>query len=100
MLSEEGRIVMVKKEITALALRQRFGEVMDEVRYRKEPYIVTRNGRPLIVLLDVGAYQALEEKRQEEAFIEEYADERVVEFLKEDQVDAWTARSARKLLGE
>ena len=90
---------MAKKEITALALRQRFGEVMDEVRYRKEPYIVTRNGRPLIVLLDVGAYQALEEKRQEEAFIEEYTDERVAELLKEDQVDAQTARSVRKLLG-
>ena len=90
---------MAKKEITALALRQRFGEVMDEVRYRKEPYIVTRNGRPLIVLLDVGAYQALEEKRQEEAFIEEYTDERVTELLKEDRVDAQTARSARKLLG-
>ena len=90
---------MAKKEITALALRQRFGEIMDEVRYRKEPYIVTRNGRPLIVLLDVGAYQALEEKRQEEAFIEEYTDERMTELLKEDRVDAQTARSARKLLG-
>ena len=71
---------------------------LDEDGY-KEPYIVTRNGRPLIVLLDVGAYQALEEKRQEEAFIEEYTDERVAEFLKEDQLDAQTARSARKLLG-
>ena len=89
---------MATKEITALALRQRFGEVMDAVRYRKEPYIVTRNGRPLIVLLDVEAYQALEEKRQEEAFIEDYTDERAEEFLKEDRVDAQTARSARKLL--
>lgn len=89
----------IKKEITALALRQHFGEVMDAVRYRKEPCIVTRNGRPLIVLLDIGAYQALEDKRQEEAFIEEYSDERVAEFLKEDQVNAQTVRSARKLLG-
>ena len=89
---------MVKKEITALALRQRFGEVMDEVRYRKEPYVVTRNGRPLIVLLDVEAYRALEAKQLEEAFIEEYVDERIAEFLKEDQVDAQTARSIRTLL--
>ncbi len=89
----------VKKEITALALRQRFGEVMDEVRYRKEPYIVTRNGRPLIVLLDVDAYRALEEKRQEEAFIEEYTEERVTEFQKEDRLDSQTAKAARKLLG-
>ena len=89
---------MAKKEITALALRQRFGEVMDEVRYRKEPYIVTRNGRPLIVLLDIEVFRALEAKQQEEAFIEEYTDERIAEFLKEDQVDAQTARSVRKLL--
>ena len=89
---------MAKKEITALALRQRFGEVMDEVRYRKEPYIVTRNGRPLIVLLDVEAFRALEAKQQEEAFIEEYTDERIAEFLKEDQVDVQTARGVRKLL--
>ena len=88
-----------KKEITALALRQHFGEVMDEVRYRKEPYIVTRNGRPLIVLLDVQAYQALEAKQQEDAFIEEYTDERMAEFLKDDQLDAKAAKSARKLLG-
>lgn len=90
---------MANKEITALALRQHFGQVMDEVRYRKEPCIVTRNGRPLIVLLDVEAYRALEEKRQEEAFIEEYTDERLAEFLKEDQVDTKTAKRARKLLG-
>jgi len=90
---------MAKKEITALTLRQRFGEVIDAVRYRKEPYIVTRNGRPLIVLLDVEAYRALEEKRQDEAFIEEYTDERVAEFLREDRLDTRTARSVRKFLG-
>jgi prevent-host-death family protein len=86
------------KEITALVLRQRFGEVMDAVRYRKEPYIVTRNGRPLIVLLDVEAYRAAEAQRKEEAFIEEYTDERVTEFLQEDRVDARIARRVRKLL--
>ena len=90
---------MANKEITALALRQRFGEVMDEVRYRKEPYIVTRHGRPLIVLLDVEAYRALEARGKEEAFIEGYTDERAAEFLKEDQVDAQTAKAVHKLLG-
>jgi len=87
------------KEITALTLRQRFGEVMDEVRYRKQPYIVTRNGRPLIVLLDVEAYRAIETHQKEEAFLEEYTDERVAEFLKEDRVDAQTAAATRKRLG-
>ena len=86
------------KEISALGLRQHFGEVMDEVRYRKEPYIVTRHGRPLIVLLGVEAYRAVEARQHEEAFLEEYTDDRVREFLHEDRVDARTADAARKLL--
>ena len=87
------------KEITALELRNRFGAVMDEVRYRKEPYIVTRNGRPIIVLLDIEAYQAAEEQRREEAFIEEYTDERIAEFLKGDRLDAKAHARVRRLLG-
>jgi prevent-host-death family protein len=52
------------KEITALELRNRFGAIMEEVRYRKEPYIVKRNGRPMIVLVDIEAYQASEAQRR------------------------------------
>ena len=87
------------KEITALELRNHFGQVMDQVRYRKEPYIVKRNGRPMIVLVDIEAYQATEAQRKEDAFIEDYADERIAEFLKEDRVDAKTREQTRKLLG-
>ena len=86
------------KEITALELRNRFGEVMDEVRYRKEPYIVKRNGRPMIVLLDIETYQAAEAQRQEEAFVEDYTEERIAEFLKEDRLDARTRERVRRLL--
>jgi len=86
------------KEITALELRKRFGRVMDEVRYRKEPYIVKRNGRPVMVLLDIEAYQATEARCREEAFIEEYTAERVAEFLKEDRLDRLTRKQVRKLL--
>ena len=88
------------KEITALELRKRFGEVMEEVRYRKEPYIVKRNGRPMIVLLDIEAYQAVRERQREEAFLETYTDERITEFLKEDRLDPATKTKARKLLEE
>jgi len=86
------------KEISALDLRRHFGEIMEEVRYCKEPYIVKRNGRPMIVLLDVGAYNASQEKIREEAFIEEYTDERIAEFLKEDQADESTRLKIRKFL--
>lgn len=89
----------MSKEITALELRKRFGEVMEDVRYRKEPYIVKRNGRPMIVLVDIEAFQAAEAKRREESFIEEYTDERIKEFLLNDKLDDRTRKQAEKLRG-
>ena len=86
------------KEINALDLRKHFGEIMEEVRYRKEPYIVKRNGRPMIVLLDIEAYRASKEQREEEAFIEEYSAERIKEFLSEDKLDQTTRKHVRKLI--
>lgn len=89
------------KEISALELRNRFGEIMEEVRYRKEPYIVKRNGRPMIVLLDIESYEKAKAQLEDEAFIEEYTKERMQEFLKEDKLDRQTLRKARRLfLGE
>ena len=87
------------KEINALDLRKHFGQIMEEVRYRKEPYIVKRNGRPMIVLLDIEAYEASRSRLQEEAFIEDYSEERVAEFLREDRLDPATLKQARKRLG-
>lgn len=87
------------KEISALDLRKHFGEIIEEVRYRKEPYIVKRNGRPMVVLVDVEAYQASKQRLDEEAFIEEYTDERVKEFLREDKMDPGTRDEARRFLG-
>lgn len=76
----------MSKEINALELRKHFGQIMEEVRYRKEPYIVKRNGRAMIVLLDIETYQASKEKIQQEAFIEEYTQDRIQEFLNEDKL--------------
>ena len=88
------------KEISALELRNRFGEIMEEVRYRREPYIVKRNGRPMMVLLDIESYEKVQAQFQDEAFIEEYTEERIQEFLKEDQLDDKTFRQARRLLAK
>lgn len=77
----------MSKEISALDLRKRFGEIIEEVRYKKEPYVVTRNGRAMIVLIDIEAYEASKSKFEDDAFVEEYSDERIAEFLKEDQLE-------------
>lgn len=89
----------MSKEISALELRNRFGEIMEEVRYRREPYIVKRNGRPIIVLVDIESYEKAQAQLQDEVFIEEYTEERIREFLKEDRLDSRTLKQARKLLG-
>ena len=87
---------METNKISALNLRKRFGEVMDGVRYRKEPLIVTKNGRPVIVMMDIELYQASRENIQDEAFIEAYAEDRMKEFLAEDSLDKTTVSALRK----
>jgi prevent-host-death family protein len=86
------------KEISALELRKHFGEVMEEVRYRREPCIVKRNGRAIIVLLDIETYNGAKEELEEEAFLEEYTKERIAEFLREDQLNSETLKKARQKL--
>ena len=86
------------KEINALELRKHFGEIMEQVRYQKEPYIVKRNGRPMIVLLDIEAYQMSKEQQKEEAFIEEYTNERIAEFLNEDRLNRTTSQQIHRWL--
>lgn len=75
------------KEISALDLRKKFGEVLDDVRYHKEPYIIKKNGRQIVVLIDIEVYRASQERFKEEAFIEEYSEDRLKEFLTEDKID-------------
>ena len=87
------------KEISALDLRKKFGEVIDEVRYRKEPWIVKKNGRPVIVLLDIEVFRASQENLREESFIEEYTEERIKEFLTEDKMDKASFQAVQKTLG-
>lgn len=87
---------METNKISALDLRKRFGEVMDQVRYKKEPLIVTKNGRPVIVMMDIELYKASRENAQDESFIEAYTDKRVKELLAEDRIDQATAAALRK----
>ena len=86
------------KEISALDLRKRFGDIMDQVRYGKEPWVVTKNGRPMMVLVDVAVFRAVQEQSEEAAFIEQYSQERIREFLEEDKIDPQAAREVKRRL--
>ena len=87
------------KEISALDLRKKFGQVMDEVRYGKEPCVVKKNGRPVMVLVDIDVFRSSQARIEEEPFIEEYTEERVREFLKEDALGSGVVRRLQKSQG-
>jgi len=76
----------MSQRVSAYRARTRFGEILDAVRYRKEPFIVEKNGRPAAVIVDLEAYQALEALREEGKFIEDYTDERLKGFLLADRL--------------
>ena len=86
------------KEISSLDLRKRFGQVLDEVRYRKEPYIIKKNGRKIVVLMDIDVYNASQEHLKEDAFIEEYSEERIKEFSAEDKIEQSVFDRVKKTL--
>ena len=88
----------MSKRVSAFEARTKFGEILDAVRYRKEPYIVERNGRPAAVIVDVEAYQALEALREQEKFIEDYTDERVRGFLAADRLSPTETKKIKRFL--
>ena len=84
------------REINALELKKKLGKIMDWVHCHKEPFLVKKNGRPIVVLVDIEVYKASQEHFQEEAFIEQYSEERIAEFLGEDKIDRSLAENVRK----
>lgn len=88
----------MSQRISAYRARTRFGEVLDTVRYRKEPVIVEKNGKPAAVIVDLEAYQALEALREEERFVEDYTQERIREFLAADRLTKGQTQRIKKYL--
>ena len=74
------------KEINISDFRKKFREILDDVRYGKEPYIIKKNGRQIVVLMDIDLYRASQDRFQEAAFIEEYSADRIREFMSEDKI--------------
>jgi prevent-host-death family protein len=52
------------KKISAQKARQRFGEMMDEVRLRGDRYIVERGNRPMVAVIPVEEYVTWEKIRE------------------------------------
>ena len=75
--------------VSALAVRKRLGNILDEVVKGKEPIAITRANRPLVVM---EPYEDYESRTNREA-----RRGRLLELTR--QMDAWTKRNARFLKG-
>jgi len=56
------------KTITALKLRNRLGEVLDQVRFSKTPVLVYKNEKPVVKIVPVNQPKTIDKKK----FLREY----------------------------
>ncbi len=52
------------KRISAMDLRKRLGQVMNEVSLRDDAYIIERDGRPIVAVLPLWKFRQLEERKE------------------------------------
>ena len=47
------------REASAMTIRQRLGEVLNEVQYRHDTVLVTEGGKPVAALVDIGLFDKI-----------------------------------------
>lgn len=75
---------MTTKTISAYKARTNFGQLIDEVRYNKVPYLIEKNGRPAVAIIDLADFEKLKKKIVWPT--RAYSDQEIQDFLKEDQI--------------
>lgn len=51
------------KELTALKVRGNLGEILEEVYYKSEEYIIKRGKKPMAVLIPLDEFESLKKQR-------------------------------------
>lgn len=62
----------MSKKISALKVRQNLGQVMNEVALRGDEYIIERAGKPLVAIIPIEKYRAMQ--AEVDAFYESLAE--------------------------
>ena len=57
----------MRHEATAMNVRQNLGELLNQVQYRGDSIVVTRNGKPVAALVDYALYERI--RRLRESFV-------------------------------
>jgi prevent-host-death family protein len=57
------------KELSALKVRGKLGEILEEVYYRGEKYVIKRGKKPMAVMMPIADYESYSRQRQEDMAI-------------------------------
>ena len=57
--------MMMIRETSAMVVRQKFGELLNEVQYRHDRVLITKAGKPVAALIDVGLFDKLRKLDEE-----------------------------------
>ena len=52
------------KELTALKMRGNLGEILEEVYYKGQEFIIKRGKKPMAVLVPLGEFESLKKQRK------------------------------------
>ena len=77
------------KHLQALQVRKRFGGIVDEVVQKREPVVIERAGRPLVVMVPFDQYQAERDLTTRRERLQQVA----------VKMNQWAARNAKALAG-
>jgi prevent-host-death family protein len=47
------------RETPAMTVRQKFGELLNEVQYRRDRVLITKAGKPVAALIDIALFEKL-----------------------------------------
>jgi prevent-host-death family protein len=53
------------KESTAMTLRQKLGELLNEVQYRRDRILITKAGKPVAALIDIDTFDKIRKLDEE-----------------------------------
>ncbi|MGH8613532.1 MAG: type II toxin-antitoxin system Phd/YefM family antitoxin [Gammaproteobacteria bacterium] len=53
------------REATAMTVRQNLGAILNEVQYRHDSVLITKGGKPVAALVDIGLFEKIRLMRAE-----------------------------------
>ena len=51
-------------ETTAVAFRQNLGEMLNQVQFRKDSIVITKDGKPVAALIDAALFERIRQMRE------------------------------------